>query len=160
MLFLTSQHLECFVTAADAGSFSKAAKRLGKSSSTFSRWIIELDDSLGYQLFERENNGVVIILSDKGKLLLPKARTAVKYLTKLQILAVALNDEEHPLELTISFGELISGDGIGFLLNHLKEKWPQIQVQLRDSDLSHGQLTAVVERTQNCQSLHNPTCPK
>lgn len=140
LLSLMSHHLECFVAAADTGTFSKAAKRVGKSTSTVSRWIIELEERLDYQLFERQSNGLVVVLNSKGKLLLPKARIAIDYLSKFEHLAMSIHDGEIPLELNMSFSELVGGDGVAEVLGDLKELWPQLQIALRNVDLSHVQL--------------------
>ncbi|MGL5007495.1 MAG: LysR family transcriptional regulator [Plesiomonas sp.] len=48
--------LEMFVEAANNGSITEAARRLGKSRSTVSTAISALEDSLGVSLFERGSN--------------------------------------------------------------------------------------------------------
>lgn len=140
MLGLNSHYLECFVAAAETGTFNKAAKRLGKSSSTVSRWINELEDSLGYLLFDRQSNGLVVVLSPKGELLLPKAKIAIDYLTKFEHLAMSMYHDDAPLTLTMSFSELVATDGVAEVIQDLKTTYPQVHVALRNVDLTHVQL--------------------
>ncbi|KAF1040250.1 MAG: HTH-type transcriptional regulator DmlR [Herbaspirillum frisingense] len=45
--------IECFVTAADAGSFSAAARRLGLTSAAVGKNVARLETNLGVRLFHR-----------------------------------------------------------------------------------------------------------
>lgn len=140
MLTLSSHNLECFIAAAEMGTFNKAARKLGKSSSTVSRWIGELEDDLGYLLFDRQSNGLVVVLSEKGELLLPKAKIAIEYLQKLENLALSIQGDSTPLDLTISFGELIDGEGIADVIGQLKTSWPNLHIALKNIDMTHVQM--------------------
>ncbi len=63
--------LRVFVTVAETGSFSAAAKRLGRAQSAISFIVRELEEELATSLFNRD--GYRPRLSDGGRLLLPKA---------------------------------------------------------------------------------------
>ncbi|WP_158589073.1 LysR family transcriptional regulator [Alginatibacterium sediminis] len=139
MLGINSHYLECFVAAAQSGTFNKAAKRLGKSASTVSRWINEFEQHLDYQLFERQSNGLVVVLSEKGALLLPKAIIAIDYLKKFEHLALSIHDKAAPLSLTMSFSELVSINGVAQVISDLKVNSPNLQIALRNVDLSNVQ---------------------
>ncbi|MBX3586839.1 MAG: LysR family transcriptional regulator [Ramlibacter sp.] len=67
--------LKAFVAAAESGSISKAAERLGLSQPTLSRSIRDMEIALGYGLFQRSRSGVG--LSRAGQAILPKARNLV-----------------------------------------------------------------------------------
>ncbi|UPW17616.1 LysR family transcriptional regulator [Agarivorans sp. TSD2052] len=140
VLTFSSHNLECFIAAAEMGTFNKAARKLGKSSSTVSRWIGELEDELGYLLFDRQSNGLVVVLSEKGELLLPKAKIAIEYLQKFENLALSIHSDSTPLKLAISFGELIDGEGIADVISRLKTSWPNLQISLKNADMTHIQL--------------------
>ena len=60
-----------FSYAAEAGSFSKAAERLGVSNSHISKHIARLEQQLGYALFHRHPR---LQLTDSGSALLPGAK--------------------------------------------------------------------------------------
>ena len=68
--------LQVFVAAAEAGSFSSAARRLGISPMVASAIIKRLENSIGQRLFERSTRRVR--LSEVGERLLPHAREVVR----------------------------------------------------------------------------------
>ncbi|HAH13504.1 MAG: LysR family transcriptional regulator, partial [Pantoea agglomerans] len=47
------ESLEAFMQTVASGSFSAAARALGKSQSTISAAVASLEDDLGFALFER-----------------------------------------------------------------------------------------------------------
>lgn len=68
--------LQVFVAAAEAGSFSVAARRLGMSPVVASAVIKRLETGIGQRLFERSTRRVR--LSEAGERLLPHAREVVR----------------------------------------------------------------------------------
>jgi len=64
-------HIKCFVEAANARSFSKAAEMLHISQSALSRTIRDFEQALGYDLFARSRTGVILLRA--GELMLPHA---------------------------------------------------------------------------------------
>ncbi|MFP4098664.1 MAG: LysR family transcriptional regulator [Alphaproteobacteria bacterium] len=72
--------LRAFLAIYEAGSFSHAAERLGRTQSTVSQQIKKLEDILGKEVFLRSNRAVS--LTTEGEILLSYARTMV-----------AMNDE-------------------------------------------------------------------
>jgi DNA-binding transcriptional LysR family regulator len=68
------RHLRAFVAVAEEHSFTRAAQRLHLSQPPLSRHIRQLEDELGVTLFVRHRDGIG--LTEEGRLLLEKARTA------------------------------------------------------------------------------------
>jgi len=64
--------LNTFIHVAELGSFSKAGQRLGYSQPTVSIQIKQLEDSLGFRLFDRI--GHTIRLTDQGRTVLAQAQ--------------------------------------------------------------------------------------
>jgi DNA-binding transcriptional LysR family regulator len=64
--------MQAFVLAAELGSFSAAARRMGKAQSAVSTAIANLEIDAGVELFDRTGRSPV--LTEEGKALLPHAR--------------------------------------------------------------------------------------
>ncbi len=64
--------MQAFVLAAELGSFSAAARRLGKAQSAVSTAIANLEIDAGVDLFDRQGRSPV--LTEEGKALLPHAK--------------------------------------------------------------------------------------
>ncbi|WP_051222334.1 LysR substrate-binding domain-containing protein [Conexibacter woesei] len=75
---LNLRQLECFVTAADAGTMTAAATRLYVSQSAISLAVGQLERSLGTQLFIREK-ARGLRLTAAGRRLLPEARSLLAH---------------------------------------------------------------------------------
>lgn len=65
------KRLETFVWVASLGNFRKAAERLHTTQPAISARISGLEAELGVKLFEREGGSSPIMLTSKGKELLP-----------------------------------------------------------------------------------------
>ena len=79
--FPTIDQLRVFVTVVEAGSFTAAAKRLGRAVSAISYTIATLEQQLGIELFDREGARTPV---------LSKAGAAV--LAKAHVVAVGVDD--------------------------------------------------------------------
>lgn len=69
------EQLNCFVTAAETGSFSAAARKLGKAQSAVSMAISNLEIDLNLELFQR--SGRTPVLTDAGRALLETASSVL-----------------------------------------------------------------------------------
>ena len=88
------EHLEAFVNAAKYGSFSKAARRMGKAQSSISTHVAMLEDSLGYKVFTR---GHKISLTNKGEILYRQALNILWKCNDFESLAISLHDTSVPI---------------------------------------------------------------
>lgn len=79
---MTIRHLTVFVTVAEQGSMSAAAKFLYLSQPTVSQAIRELEKHYNGLLFERL--GKKLYLTDMGRLLLPHAREMLRQFEQLE----------------------------------------------------------------------------
>lgn len=77
-LHLKLRHLNCFLEVARQGSFQRAANTLAITQPAVSKTIRELEDMLGYALFERSKRGA--ILTDAGLTFLNAAGPSVQAL--------------------------------------------------------------------------------
>src|SRR5215831_1491503 len=89
--------LRTVVIAAQLGSFSRAAKEVGRSQGAVSQQLKRLEDQLGEQLFRKRGRGLVP--TEAGDVLLAHARKMLR-----------INDEAvaavrgHSLEGSVRFG--------------------------------------------------------
>src|SRR5687768_12000674 len=68
---MTLKQLEAFYWAATCASFAMAAERLHLSTSSLSKRLVELEESLGARLFDR--SGQKAHLTEVGERFLPRA---------------------------------------------------------------------------------------
>ena len=81
----TPRQLDAFVTVADVLSFTEAAERLALTSSAVSQLISELEDTLGFRLFDRSTRRVKI--SSAGREFLASANSVLKHMELAQAAA-------------------------------------------------------------------------
>ena len=153
---MTVRHLMIFITVAEQGSMSAAAKSLYLSQPTVSQTIKELEKHYNGLLFERF--GKKLYLTERGKLLLPHAKELVQNFRHLE--EMMLNQGQAPtlrLGSTITVGTCLTP---AFVLD-LKKKFTDLNVysyvsNTRDIEqkLLRSQLdAAVVEGEINAPEL-------
>lgn len=91
---METEKIRALVAAADTGSLSAAASKLGYSPSGISRMISQLESQTGYPLLVRHHNGV--IPSDSCQILLPALRQL-------------LHDEDQILQMSASISGAVVG---------------------------------------------------
>jgi DNA-binding transcriptional LysR family regulator len=75
-------NIEAFVTSAELGNFTLAARRLALTPSALSRRISQLEAQLGVRLFHRSTR--VVRLSDEGRAFFERARAALRELEEAE----------------------------------------------------------------------------
>lgn len=119
-------HLRAFVAAAESGSFSAAARGLGRAQSVVSTYIAALEADLGLFLFDRAGRNPV--LTEAGRALLDEAREILRQCGQLEARALSLcQDSQAELRLALDDG-LPYGDLTSLCLK-LAEAFPQLKVQ-------------------------------
>lgn len=86
--------LQMFVQAVHSGSFSAAARKLGKTQSTVSVAIANLEADLGVELFDRSNRSP--LLTAAGHKMLLQAQAVLERCLTLQAHADCLSDVQEP----------------------------------------------------------------
>ena len=87
--------VEAFVAAADSGSFSAAAKKLGKSQATISVAIQNLEIDLNVQLFDRSKK--LPILTESGKHVLHLSRDLLEQSKAFLVSVSNVSSREAPM---------------------------------------------------------------
>ena len=83
---LTLDQMRVLVAVADAGSFSAAARKLGRVQSAISQSIQTLETTLGLTLFDR--SGKTPRLTDAGKALVGDARARMARAQSLSLIHI------------------------------------------------------------------------
>jgi DNA-binding transcriptional LysR family regulator len=118
------RQLEVFAATARAGTVRAAADQVSRSQSAASATLVELEDTLGAQLFDRV--GRRLLLNENGRALLPKAMSLLDRAAELQHLFAAEHDAPLRLAASLTIGECLLPD----LLANWKAAHPASPVQL------------------------------
>ncbi len=121
------EQLEAFVTAAEAGSFSAAARHLRKAQSAVSLLVSSLEDDLGIKLFSRATRNPT--LTEAGKRLLPEAKLLLD--RREHLIGVARSFEEHvETRLVVAIDELYPEPSTGALFAAFADRFPHVELEL------------------------------
>lgn len=91
--------LTYFVAVAETGGFSRAAERCNVAQPSLSQQIMKLEQEIGQPLFERL--GRKVLLTDAGRMLLPRANTI---LSELHTIKHGVSQAAEPREGALSVG--------------------------------------------------------
>lgn len=122
----SSDALQAFVQAATCGSFSAAARRLGKSQSTISTAIANLETDLGLLLFDRRSRKPS--LTEQGRVLL---RRAEEVLAANSLLARTAQELAQGLEskLSIVLSDTYQSERFEEVLDEFQQRYPDLQFE-------------------------------
>lgn len=123
----TLDQLRQFVATADSGSFSAAARRLGKAQSAVSTAIGLLEADLGLDLFDRSRRNAQ--LTDAGQLLLLEARELLRQAEALNNRAQSLSSGSEA-KLTLALDEALPYAAISTLLREMSVRFPDLELTL------------------------------
>ncbi len=117
--------IDTFIAAAEAGSFSAAARRLGKAQSAVSTAIALLEASLGLTLFDRSAR--MPVLTEAGHTLLAEARELSRQCRYFENRALAMNSQA-PGRFSIALDEGLPYPPALAMLQALAEPFPQLEL--------------------------------
>lgn len=121
------EYLEAFTAAVETGSFSAAARRLGKAQSRVSTAISNLEIDLGVALFDR--SGKYPTLTPEGEHLLREARDILSRCRAFSDHADSLAGGVEPL-VRVAVDELMPSSILAELLEGFAEAFPDTDVEL------------------------------
>ncbi len=124
---LSLNNLAMFIKIADTGSFSAAARSMGKAQSAVSTAVANLEIDLGVELFNRK--GKFPVLTREGKVLLREARQIAN---GCQVFMERARSFEDGVDATlrIAVDEIISHKLLMDLLEKFGEKFPATELEL------------------------------
>jgi DNA-binding transcriptional LysR family regulator len=127
MISFNFLHLECFIAAAETGSFSAAGRLLGKAQSGISTAVANLEIDLGVQLFDRKRK--YLELTDEGRALLQEARAVLKGGERLKERAQSYCDQEDT-SIRLALDEALYPGIIAPLLSEFARQFPYTELDL------------------------------
>ena len=136
---ITSRQLKAFLLTARHQSFSRAAERLFITQSGMSVLVRELEDQLGFRLFERTTRRVT--LTEFGTRFLP---IADRSLVDLEAAAANIGRSASAADRRLSLGAppLIAGKLLAAAIGEYAKRDPELRISLHDGE--RGRLSAMV----------------
>lgn len=142
--------LRIFHTAAESGSFTHAAEKLGMSQSAVSRQISALEEDLSLKLFIRHARGLV--LTEVGEQLF---RTAHRMHWELQQVETQMSESRDvptgPLLVTTTVG--IGSTWLSSRIHEFLLLYPDIQIEIK---LNDAELDLAMREADVAIRLHRP----
>ncbi|WP_411991950.1 LysR family transcriptional regulator [Agarivorans sp. DSG3-1] len=135
--------LQAFVSAAQLGSFSAAARKLGKAQSRISSAIANLEADLGFELYDR--SAKLPVLTALGQQMLPEAQQVLEQCRRLQSRALTAANKE-PIALKIAIDEAIPIEAIHSMFMRLGEQFPYLQLTVTNG--TQDDISAAIENRQ------------
>jgi DNA-binding transcriptional LysR family regulator len=125
----TLDQLQCFVAAADQGSFSAASRRLRKAQSAVSTAVINLEIAVGVELFDRRERSPR--LTAAGNALLEYARSVLQGQQEFMAHATSLS-EAPETQLCVALEQGIFVHSLLSIFDELSRQFPFLEVELLD----------------------------
>ncbi|HIF9445416.1 LysR family transcriptional regulator [Photobacterium damselae] len=123
----TIDQLIAFVSAVETGSFSAAARRLGKAQSRVSTAIAHLEADLGIELFDR--SGRLPILTETGQQLYEDAKGILQQCERLQAKAGHATQGQE-IALTIAIDEAVPVVTFEDFFTQLASQFPDLKLTI------------------------------
>lgn len=135
------RHLRYFIAAAEQENVSRAAVKLHVSQPGISRQIHDLEDEIGFKLFERSAKSLK--LTKAGKVFLAEARAVLQRVDEaVKVARVAANKIGG--ELHVGYAPSLTVRILPQALRVFQEKYPEVRIALHDMS-SEEMLTGVRE---------------
>ena len=147
------KRLETFVWVASLGSFRKAAERLHTTQPAISARISGLEEELGVKLFEREGGSSPIMLTSKGKELLPYVEKILYQTEQLKKRAGLSTAYSGVLRLGVS--ETIVNTWLPDFLSRLNKDMPNLDVEMT-VDITSNLANGIQDRSLDLGLLMGP----
>ncbi|MGF9562105.1 LysR family transcriptional regulator [Neorhizobium sp. JUb45] len=128
----TLDQLQVFLSVAETGSFSAAARRLNRAQSVVSYTIANLEAQLEMPLFER--SGRQPKLTEEGRAMLADARRIVADLQLMRARAKSIK-QGLEAELTMAISVMVPADAVVVELREFRARFPSVSLNLHVGEL-------------------------
>ena len=129
---LSLDQLRVLVAVADEGSFSAAARLLGRSQSVISQTVANLEDIQGVTLFDRSAYRPTV--TDSGRTLVAQTRVVLASADQFEAVAAGMRDGLEA-ELALAIDPLVPSMPLIEALHDLRETFPTLPVSFSTEGL-------------------------
>lgn len=133
--------LEAFVAAVEHGSFSAAARYLGKAQSRISTAVANLEIDLGVSLFDR--SGKYPALTEEGERILSAARTALYQCRVVSNVAEQIIAKPQ-MKIRLAVEEVVPVELIAKVLAAFAQEFPYVQAEVLWAAI--GEVTEFIQK--------------
>jgi len=126
---ITVRQLEAFVAVADRRSFAAASNDLGLSASAVSQLVSDLEDSLGFRLFDRTTRRVA--LSSAGREMLGQSEAAVRNIELVESFAADIRNRAAGV-VRIGAPQVLASTLLPAAVREFKATFPNVSIYIRD----------------------------
>jgi DNA-binding transcriptional LysR family regulator len=130
---VTLDQLRTFLAIAETGSFSAAARRIGRAQSAVSHAIQSLEQALGVTLFDR--TGRRPVMTPQGATLLADARAIIARTSEMKNRAKSLNEDLEP-ELSIAVEVVFPKLALMAAIGEVQREFPLLPITLYTEGMS------------------------
>lgn len=127
---VTLDHLRVFAAVADAGSFSAAARQIGRVQSAVSQAMASLEDAAGFKIWDRSERAAT--LTDRGRRLLGEARRVLGEMDRLHDAVRGLRGGKRE-KLSMCIDALFPPRALVSLMHAMEDAFPGLELRL-DTD--------------------------
>ena len=121
--------LKYFMAIVDTGSFSRAAEYCNVAQPSLSQQIKKLESEMGRLLFDRL--GRTIVLTDAGKLLIPKARSILEELQGIKV-SIHSDIQDGQGSLSVGFIPTISPFVLPNVIRRFGQDFPNASLEVHE----------------------------
>jgi len=136
------ERLRLFIAVAESLSFTEASKKMHLNQSNVSRNILELEETLNTELFERTTRSVK--LTSTGNLFLVEAKQILQNYDSI-IKRVINLEKGHSGSLTVGYIDVFTQSILPKTVRSFRQKYPLVDLQLKELTSEEAK-QAVLER--------------
>lgn len=139
---VTLDHLRVLVAVADAGSFSAAARHIGRVQSAVSQAMASLEESVGFKIWDRSERAVS--LTDRGRRLVGEARRVLGEVDRMRDAVKGLRGGKRE-KLSLCVEALFPPRALVSLVHAMEDAFPGLELRI-DTDTLGAVATRVMKR--------------
>lgn len=122
--------LEYFIAIVETGGFSRAAKRCNVAQPSLSQQIKKLETEIGCLLFERL--GRKVVLTDAGRILIPKARTILGEIDGIKM-DIQSDIQDGQGTLAVGFIPTVSPFVLPSVIRRFGQEFPEASLEVHEN---------------------------